>query len=69
MNFQVVIDLLTKIVTDIIHFIPNLVNGLIILMIGYLIARLVRWILGTALSKLKFDPSLSALASQGRCAV
>ena len=65
MNFQVVIDSLTKIVTDIIHFIPNLVNGLIILMIGYLIARLVRWILGTALSKLKFDPLIERTGITG----
>ena len=41
MNFQVVIDALTKIFTDIVNFIPNLVNGLIILLVGYLIARLV----------------------------
>jgi small-conductance mechanosensitive channel len=56
MNFQVVIDALTKIFTDIINFIPNLVNGLIILLVGYLIAWLVRWIVGSALRRLRFDP-------------
>ena len=56
MNFQVVIDALTKIFTDIVNFIPNLVNGLIILLVGYLIARLVRWIVGTILRRLRFDP-------------
>jgi small-conductance mechanosensitive channel len=55
MNFQVVIDALTKIVTDIINFIPNLINGLIILLVGYLVARLVRWILLTALRRLRAD--------------
>lgn len=56
MNFQVVIDALTKIVIDIVNFIPNLINGLIILIVGYLIARIVRWILSTALRRLRFDP-------------
>jgi small-conductance mechanosensitive channel len=56
MNFQVVIDALTKIFTDIVNFIPNLVNGLIILLVGYLIARLVRWIVGASLRRLRFDP-------------
>ena len=65
MNFQVVIDALTKIVTDIINFIPNLVNGLIILLIGYLIARLVRWILSSILRQLKFDPLIERTGITG----
>jgi small-conductance mechanosensitive channel len=56
MNFQVVIDSLTRIFTDIVNFIPNLVNGLIILLVGYLIAMLVRWIVGASLRRLHFDP-------------
>jgi small-conductance mechanosensitive channel len=65
MNFQVVIDALTKIVTDIINFIPNLVNGLIILLIGYLIALLVRWILSSILRQLKFDPLIERTGITG----
>jgi small-conductance mechanosensitive channel len=65
MNFQVVIDALTKIVTDIINFIPNLVNGLIILLVGYLIARLVRWILSVVLRRLKFDPLIERTGITG----
>jgi small-conductance mechanosensitive channel len=65
MNVQVVIDALTKIVTDIINFIPNLVNGLIILLIGFLIARIVRWILATALRRLKFDPLIERTGITG----
>lgn len=65
MNFQVVIDALTKIVTDIINFIPNLVNGLIILVIGYLIARIVRWVLATVLARLKFDPLIERTGITG----
>jgi small-conductance mechanosensitive channel len=65
MNFQVVIDALTKIDTDIINFIPNLVNGLIILLVGYLIARLVRWILSVVLRRLKFDPLIERTGITG----
>jgi small-conductance mechanosensitive channel len=55
MSIQVVIDALTKIVTDIIGFIPNFVNGLIILIVGYLIARFIRWIVTAILSRVRFD--------------
>lgn len=65
MNFQIVIDALTKIITDIINFIPNLVNGLIILIIGYLIARLVRWILAAVLWRLKIDPLIERTGITG----
>lgn len=56
MNFGVVLDALTQIVVDIINFIPNLINGLIILIVGYLIARVVRWLLATILRRIHFDP-------------
>lgn len=55
MSLQVVIDALTKIGTDIISFIPRLVNGLIILLVGYLIAAVVRWLLRFILRRLRFD--------------
>ena len=44
MSFQPVIDSLTKIVTDILTFIPHFVNGLIILIVGYLISAAIRWL-------------------------
>lgn len=56
MRFQVVIDALTKIVVDIINFIPNLINGLIILFVGYVIALFVRWVLRGVLRRVRFDP-------------
>jgi hypothetical protein len=56
MNFQTVIDALTRIITDILNFIPNLINGLIILTVGILIARFARWILRTILRRVGFDP-------------
>lgn len=45
MNFQPVLDSLYRIYTDLINFIPRFINGLIILIIGYLICVLIRWIL------------------------
>src|SRR5690349_16977503 len=65
MNFQVVINALTKIITDIINFIPNLVNGLIILLVGYLVARVVRWILATVLRRIRFDALIERTGMTG----
>ncbi|HET9919189.1 MAG TPA: hypothetical protein VFQ30_05065 [Ktedonobacteraceae bacterium] len=45
MNFQPVLDSLYRIYTDLINFIPRFINGLIILIIGYLICVIIRWIL------------------------
>lgn len=56
MNFQVVVDALTKIVYDIVNFIPRLVNGLIILLVGYLVALVVRWLVRAVLRRAGFDP-------------
>jgi small-conductance mechanosensitive channel len=56
MDFQIVINALTKIVTDIIDFIPRLINGVIILLIGSLVALLVRGLLRFVLRRLHFDP-------------
>lgn len=55
MSFQPVINALTKILTDIINFIPLFVNGLIILIVGYLISALVRWILRTVFRQIRFN--------------
>jgi small-conductance mechanosensitive channel len=65
MNFQIVIDSLTKIITDIINFIPNLINGVIILLVGVLIARVARWVLQTALVRLRFDPLVERAGIMG----
>jgi hypothetical protein len=55
MNFQPVINALVNILTEILNFIPHLVNGFIILIIGYLISALARWIIRTVLHGLRFD--------------
>ena len=55
MSFQPVINALVNILTEILNFIPHLVNGLIILIVGYLISALARWIIRTVLHRLRFD--------------
>lgn len=55
MSFQPVINALTKILFDIIDFIPSFVNGLIILIVGYLISRLARWLVRLILREIRFD--------------
>jgi len=56
MHTQVLVDALTKTIDNIINFIPNLINGLVILVVGYLIARIARWLLITILSRIGLDP-------------
>jgi Conserved TM helix/Mechanosensitive ion channel len=55
MSIQPVIDSLIKIFTTILDFIPRLVNGLIILAVGYLISALVRWIIRFVLKRVRLD--------------
>ncbi|HZS79480.1 MAG TPA: hypothetical protein VFA41_22895 [Ktedonobacteraceae bacterium] len=55
MSFQPVINALVKILTDILDFIPHLINGLIILIAGYLISILIRWIVRTVLLHLRLN--------------
>lgn len=55
MVFQTAIDAVTQIVNDIIGFLPRLVNGIIILIVGILLARIIRWALELALRKANVD--------------
>lgn len=55
MNFQPVLDSLQKILNDIVDFIPRFINGLIILIVGYLICLLVRWIVRLVLRGIRLD--------------
>lgn len=55
MNFQPVITTLVSIFTEILNFIPHLINGLIILIVGYLISALIRWLVRVILHRLRFD--------------
>jgi small-conductance mechanosensitive channel len=65
MNFQVVVDALRKILADIVNFIPNLINGLIILLVGYLVARLVRWLLAAVLRRARLDEAVERAGLMG----
>ncbi len=55
MNFQPVINALLDIFTEILNFLPHLVNGIIILIVGYLLSALIRWIVRTVLLRLHFE--------------
>lgn len=55
MDFQPVIDSLGRIITDIADFIPRLVNGLIIVVIGFLIAWLVRFVVRFIFHRIGLD--------------
>jgi small-conductance mechanosensitive channel len=55
MDLQAVVDALTRIYTDIVSFIPSLANGLIVLLVGYLVARVVRWLVRFVLTRLGID--------------
>src|SRR5579863_4438842 len=55
MNFQPVIKALTDIILQILDFIPHLVNGLIILIVGYLVSWLVRWVIRFVLRVARLD--------------
>lgn len=65
MDFQVVIDSLTQIWTDLVGFIPRLVNGLIILIVGYAIAWTLRWLIGAILRRLQVDPLVEQTGMTG----
>ncbi len=56
MDPQIVIDALTRIVTDIVAYLPSLANGLLVLLVGYLVARVVRWLLWVVLRRIGIDP-------------
>lgn len=55
MDLQLVFDELIHVVRDIIQFIPRLINGLLITLVGYLIAATARLILRFVLHRLGFD--------------
>lgn len=55
MVFQPVIDSLYKIFLDILNFIPHLVNGLIILIVGYLLSTLIRWVIRFVLQRIRLQ--------------
>jgi small-conductance mechanosensitive channel len=55
MNFRPVVDSLTKILTDILNFIPLFINGLIILIIGYLVCLVVQVILRFVFRQIRLE--------------
>jgi Conserved TM helix/Mechanosensitive ion channel len=55
MTFQPVVTTLIKIISAILNFLPMLVNGIIILILGYLICVIIRWIVRFILRHIGFD--------------
>ncbi len=55
MDPQLVVDALTRIVTGILSFVPSVFNGLIVLLVGYAVAAVVRWLVGAVLRRLGID--------------
>lgn len=55
MSFQPVLDSLTQIFTQILTFLPHFVNGLIILIIGYILSALIRWIVRFILQRIRLQ--------------
>lgn len=49
MFFQPVLTALIKTLTEILDFLPHFVNGLIVLIIGYIVSALIRWLVRTVL--------------------
>jgi len=55
MFFQPVLDALTKIFTDILNLLPHFVNGLIVLIVGYLVSALARLIVRAVLRGVRLE--------------
>lgn len=55
MSFQPVLDSLSQILLQILNFLPHFVNGLIILIVGYLISIFIRWIVRFALQRIRLQ--------------
>jgi small-conductance mechanosensitive channel len=54
-DLQVVVDALTRIYNDIFSLMPDVVNGLIVLLVGYVVARVVGWLVRLVLTRIGID--------------
>ena len=55
MDLQAIRAALTRMYNDIVAFLPDVVNGLIVLLVGYVIARIVGWLVRLVLTKAGLD--------------
>ena len=55
MIFQPVLNSLGQILTEILDFLPHFVSGLIVLIIGYLVSALIRWIVRLVLRGIQLE--------------
>ncbi len=61
MNFQVVLDQLRQAIADMLNVLPRIINGLVLLLVGYLLAAAVRSVLRFGLRRLGFDTLMERL--------
>ena len=61
MNFQVVLDQLRQAIADMLNVLPRIINGLVLLLVGYLLAAAVRAVLRFVLRRLGFDTLMERL--------
>ncbi|MDQ3780404.1 MAG: mechanosensitive ion channel [Chloroflexota bacterium] len=55
MDLQGIADALTRMYNDIVSFLPDVANGLIVLLVGYVIARIVGWLVRLVLARAGLD--------------
>jgi small-conductance mechanosensitive channel len=65
MDPQIVTEELSRVISDILAIVPNLINGMIVLVIGYALAWAVRLILRFLLKRLGFDRLMDELGFSG----
>ena len=65
MTFQPVLLALTQTITAILNFIPHLINGLIIFIIGYIISAFVRWLLRFIFRRIRLEQLFQRVGIDG----
>ena len=55
MDLQAITDALVRMYRDIVSYLPDLINGLIVLLLGYLIARIIGWLVRLVLTRTGLD--------------
>ncbi|MDQ3855432.1 MAG: mechanosensitive ion channel [Chloroflexota bacterium] len=65
MNLQAVWDAVTRVLTDMASVVPRILNGLVVLLVGYLVARLLRSLATVVLRRLGIDALAERSGVQG----
>lgn len=65
MDLQLVFDELFTVIRELLAFLPRLINGVLILVVGIVLAIVVRWLLRLVLSRLGFDTLMDEIGLTG----